>query len=263
VVVFERGVLGSRGRGRSGEELWFEEVRQEGMSDLEEVFENECEKCWLWGRVKGWEDVRAKLRFKWKGECGFVEEEEVQDDLYGYSGVEPRTDGVKGLGLGIGMNMGTGTRKESVDLSLQSLLLSVDDVLEEYGAMDAGADADVEEEYEYSESEYSVEDGDEEELEREREWEWEREEFLRKRRFSGSREVVGFGESRGLGISESRGLGIGEKRGWGALGESRGLGISERRGGGPLPQVEDVYVDVEVEDERDWDYGFEEEGNWI
>ncbi|PQE03939.1 hypothetical protein CJF31_00003041 [Rutstroemia sp. NJR-2017a BVV2] len=256
VVVFERGVLGwrfeggrrmSRGRGKG--ELRFSEVRQEEMSAVEEVFERECEKCWLWGRVKGWEDVRAKLRFRWKEEGGVVDEEEVQDDddLYGYSGVEPRMEELKGLGLG----MGTGMRKESVDLSVQSLLLSVDDVLEEYGAMaqvDTEVDTEVEEvegdvEFEYSESEYSVQEG--EEGERERGWDEEDEE-------EGLRDI-GFGEMRGLGFSQREGLGISEKR---------GLGIITGRGGNFAP-VDEVDMGAEAEDERDWDYGFEEEGNWI
>ncbi|PQE12660.1 hypothetical protein CJF30_00002554 [Rutstroemia sp. NJR-2017a BBW] len=269
-VVFERGVLGwrfdggnrRRSNGGGKGELRFGEVRGEEVDALEEVFERECEKCWLWGRVKGWEDVRRKLRFRWKEEGGGgvveEEEEEVQDDddLYGYSGVEPKMEEVRGL-----VGMGAGMRKESVDLSVQSLLLSVDDVLEEYGAM-AEVDTEVEErrevEFEYSESEYSVQEG--EEGERERGWDDddddddEEGDGLRGLGISG-RGGLGFTETRGLGISENRGFGISEKR---------RLGIITSRVR-PLAQVDDVDADADAdaEDERDWDYGFEEEGNWI
>ncbi|PQE31072.1 hypothetical protein CJF32_00006137 [Rutstroemia sp. NJR-2017a WRK4] len=261
-VVFERGVLGWRfdgGRRRSkmgGKgELRFGEVRGEEVDALEEVFERECEKCWLWGRVKGWEDVRRKLRFRWKEEGGGgvveEEEEEVQDDddLYGYSGVEPKMEEVRGL-----VGMGAGMRKESVDLSVQSLLLSVDDVLEEYGAMaDEEGERQAEVEFEYSESEYSVQEG--EDGERERGWDEDDED-----------DEEGL---RGLGISQRGGLGISETRGLGIT-ETRGLGISEKRGLGiitsrvrPLAYVDEADMDADAEDERDWDYGFEEEGNWI
>ncbi|KAM3077578.1 hypothetical protein ACMFMG_006914 [Clarireedia jacksonii] len=249
-VIFEREVLASISRRRgsarraiTGEEenggLHFSAVKNDEMSELEEVFERECEKCWLWGRVKGWEDVRAKLRFRWKDEGGFIDDEELEeDDVYGYRAVETSNKSVKGLGIAM--------RKESVDLSVQSLLLSVDDVLEEYGAMDSeSADGNGHGDWEYSESEYSVEEEEEEEELRGEEVRFGA--WGRAWRGGVGKRVLPLAQVE-EGEEELRG----EETGFGAWGKAR-VGKEAL----PLTQVE------EGEDERDWDYGFEGEDNWI
>ncbi|CAD6441502.1 19e65444-75cf-476d-90f0-2e75eb43adbd-CDS [Sclerotinia trifoliorum] len=44
----------------------FLEPTKQEQRDIEEIFSKESEKTWLWGRISGWEDVREKLRFKFK-----------------------------------------------------------------------------------------------------------------------------------------------------------------------------------------------------
>lgn len=45
--------------------LFLAPTKQETKT-LENIFEKESEKIWLWGHVSGWEDIRGKLRFKFK-----------------------------------------------------------------------------------------------------------------------------------------------------------------------------------------------------
>lgn len=61
----------SRTNPNSNQTFEFRSPTQEEGRKLEYIFERESEKKWLWGRVRGWEDVRGKLRFRWKDSTVF------------------------------------------------------------------------------------------------------------------------------------------------------------------------------------------------
>ncbi|KAI9644010.1 hypothetical protein NHQ30_007362 [Ciborinia camelliae] len=152
--------------------LKFLEPTEEEERELEDVFERECEKKWLWGRVRGWEDVKSKLRLKWKeGESRSASsiqrragapQNEKGNEGYARLRSGPAAKGNIQIGYqefhgGEGSGLKTGFEQR-----LESLLNSVDDVIMDYGHI---AHRRGGEEMEYSESEYSASFEDDSDLE--------------------------------------------------------------------------------------------------
>ncbi|KAF7893328.1 uncharacterized protein EAF02_000866 [Botrytis sinoallii] len=151
--------------------LRFAEPTRNEERNLKAIFERECEKKWLWGRVSGWEDVSGKLRFRWK-------EEESKSIMRGhahrYSNDEnesytplPSRSSARGnspIGFsGISSETAyTGDEHEVLDQGLESLMNSVDDVIMDYGYVAQGRgrwvngrDTYADRDDAYSESNYS------------------------------------------------------------------------------------------------------------
>ncbi|KAF7878915.1 hypothetical protein EAF04_000118 [Stromatinia cepivora] len=158
--------------------LKFLEPTAEEERELEDLFERESEKIWLWGRVGGWEDVRGKLRFKWKEEGRKRKSKNaMQNHISSISSLKkcenesfthlrPEYSGSRDSQA---EDWETSQRQAGLEHGLESLIHSVDDVILDYedvargggwcvdGLLEDEVDVDVDV---YSESEYSRCSGD-------------------------------------------------------------------------------------------------------
>ncbi|KAF7959164.1 hypothetical protein EAE96_002679 [Botrytis aclada] len=152
--------------------LSFTEPTRNEERNLKFIFEMECEKKWLWGRVSGWEDVRGKLRFRWKeGDNREVLQSRLHRDTHdnenaGYAPVPSRSRAKDNTPIGFSGTTSdiayTGGEHENLEQGLESLMNSVDDVIMDYGYVTQGRgrwvnakDTDADREDAYSESNYS------------------------------------------------------------------------------------------------------------
>ncbi|KAJ8069727.1 hypothetical protein OCU04_000151 [Sclerotinia nivalis] len=174
------GSIWNRGKSHQCQNtLEFLEPTGEEERKLEDIFERESEKIWLWGRVRGWEDVRGKLRYKWNEEeknrktknatqnrisnLNSLKKNESEFFTHPYS--EPRYSGYRSQDAQ-SEDWEISQRQAGLEEGLESLIHSVDDMILDYedgargGAwcvdgsfgqgLDVDADVDV-----YGESEYS------------------------------------------------------------------------------------------------------------
>ena len=154
------------------QDLRFTEPSRNEERNLEVIFERECEKKWLWGRVSGWEDVRGKLRFRWKEERSrsmmpsrfHRDLNDNENEAYTPPPSRSRANGNIPIRFSE-INTETtymGHGHEELNQGLESLINSVDDVIMDYGYVAqgrarcvGGEDTYVDQEDAYSESEYS------------------------------------------------------------------------------------------------------------
>ncbi|TGO52722.1 hypothetical protein BCON_0136g00170 [Botryotinia convoluta] len=152
--------------------LRFTEPTRNEERNLKVIFERECEKKWLWGRVSGWEDVSGKLRFRWKEEeskrimrsRAHRDTNDNENESYTPLPSRSRAKGNPPIGFsGISSETAyTGDEHEELDQGLESLMNSVDDVIMDYGYVAQrrgrwvdGKDTYADREDAYSESNYS------------------------------------------------------------------------------------------------------------
>ncbi|KAF5877947.1 uncharacterized protein Bfra_000112 [Botrytis fragariae] len=155
------------------QDLRFVEPTRNEERNLKVIFERECEKKWLWGRVSGWEDVREKLSFRWKEEesksmvQSRVYEETNDNENKSYKPLPSRLrakdnhpTGFFGISSEAAACMGD--EHEELDQGLESLMNSVDDVIMDYGYVAQGRgrwvdgkDTYADQDDAYSESNYS------------------------------------------------------------------------------------------------------------
>lgn len=152
--------------------LRFTEATRNEERNLKVIFERECEKKWLWGRVSGWEDVSGKLSFRWKEEesKSIMRSRAYRDtndnENESHTPLPSRSSARGNLPIGfpeISSEIAyTGDEHEELDQGLESLMNSVDDVMMDYGYVAQGRgrwvngrDIYADREDAYSESNYS------------------------------------------------------------------------------------------------------------
>lgn len=121
----------------------FLDPTEEEEIGLEDIFERECEKNWLWGRVGGWEDIRGKLRFRWRdGDSCSASTISRRDHRRGETHARLRAGcGAKGdtkIEYQELSDLGTPNSSRGGLECLESLLSSVDDVILDYGYVAQG-----------------------------------------------------------------------------------------------------------------------------
>ncbi|KAF7894626.1 uncharacterized protein EAF01_010076 [Botrytis porri] len=154
------------------QDLSFVEPTRNEERNLKVIFERECEKKWLWGRVSGWEDVSGKLRLRWKEEeSRSMMQSRIHRDTNDYEN-ESYTPLPSRSRLKDNTSIGfteinsamtyTEGECEKLDQGLESLMNSVDDVIMDYGYVTqgqgrwaGGKDTYADREDAYSESNYS------------------------------------------------------------------------------------------------------------